>query len=380
MGASPSVTTCTSLDVVAEDAPLSVEPFHSRYVLGRKLGQGAFSTVYVATSIACGGDVAVKVTDLRATCQGNVAGATNDPKTEEVVQTEVEVLKQVRDKDCCIQLYEACKEGVLSYIIMELCEFSLCQAFESLPELNERTIVRCVKGMLQALEVLHDAKIVHRDIKPDNFLCSGEDMQVKLCDFGLAKVMTSEACSLLSGVVGTPPFMSPEMIGNTGYGTATDVWSLGVTVYVMLFGCFPYEPEGRNKSAMKEAILLDSPAPSYKLSKAVKEETTQKPDISKDAIAFMRELLDRSPICRPSAKEAQHMLWISLPETAETRSARCLQPTFQAAKEIGAFHPWARAQKEDQPDGFDAKLSPLQAKHASRQSSKGTVSTTASMQ
>jgi len=210
-------------------------------------------------------------------------------------------------------------------------------------------------------------------IKPDNFLCFGENMTVKLCDFGLAKIMTSANCSSLSGVFGTAPYMSPEMIGNRGYGAATDLWSVGVFVYVMIFGHFPYEPQKHNHNAMKKAILSGVPAPSYKMAKALKKKA-QTPDVSKDAISFMRELLERNPVSRPSAKQALHMLWISLSDTAETRSARCLQQTFQAAKKIGAFHPKAQVQEDDQPDGFDAMLSRLQAKYVSRQGSKDTIS------
>jgi len=260
---------------------------------------------------------------------------------------------------------------------MERCELSLRQALESLPELNENMLVPFVRGMLQALEVIHDARVVHCDIKPDNFLCSGDNMTVKLCDFGLAKIMPSANCSSLSGVFGTAPYMSPEMIANRGYGATTDVWSIGVFVHVMIFGRFPYEPERHNHKAMKQAILSGVPEPSYKMPKAVNKKA-QKPDVSKDVISFMRELLERNPVSRPSAKQALHMLWISSPETAETRSARCLQQTFEAAKKIGAFHPKAQAQADDQPDGFDVMLSRLQAKYVSRQNSKDTLSTKAS--
>mmetsp|Transcript_15637 Transcript_15637/g.30755 ORF Transcript_15637/g.30755 Transcript_15637/m.30755 type:complete len:418 (+) Transcript_15637:52-1305(+) len=347
--------------------PVSVVPFHSRYLLEKKLGQGAFSNVYAATSIAHGGDVAVKVTDLRTNTRGKVVDAAIESETEEAVRNEVEVLKHVRDQQYCIQFYQEYKEGVLSYIVTERCEFSLRQAFESLPELNERTIVHFVRGMLQGLAGIHSVLVVHRDIKPDNFLCSGKDLQVKLCDFGLAKIMPSATCSL-SGIYGTAPFMSPEMLGKTGYGAATDLWSLGVIVYVLLFGRFPYMPEKHSHNAMKLAILLGVPVPSYELS--MKKEKAQQPDISKEVIAFVRKLLDRDPVVRPSAKQALQMRWISLPDAADTRSARCLQPMFQKAKRIGAFHPRAQAKDVNQPGDVDVMLSQLRAKHGSRKSTK----------
>mmetsp|Transcript_67542 Transcript_67542/g.130506 ORF Transcript_67542/g.130506 Transcript_67542/m.130506 type:complete len:471 (+) Transcript_67542:55-1467(+) len=354
--------------------PVSVVPFHSRYLLEKKLGQGAFSNVYAATSIAHGGDVAVKVTDLRTNTRGKVVDAAIESETEEAVRNEVEVLKYVRDEQHCIQFLQEYREGVLSYIVTERCEFSLCQAFESMSELNERTLVHFVRGMLRALMGIHSLLVVHRDIKPDNFLCTGKDMQVKLCDFGLAKILPSATCSSLSGVYGTAPFMSPEMLSKTGYGAATDVWSVGVIVYVMIFARFPYEPDKRTAKAMKLAILSGSPVPSYTL--PVKKDRAQKPDVSKEVTLFMRRLLDRNPVFRPSAKQALQMLWISLPDAANVRSARCLQPTFQAAKRIGAFHPKAHAPRDDQPDGVDVMLSQLRAKHGRRKNSKDTTIST----
>jgi serine/threonine protein kinase len=346
----------------ASDPPLS---FHSRYVLEKKLGQGAFSKVYAGSS-AFGDDVAIKITDLRKPSSRRGAAVkygSIDPEQEEAVQMEVEVLKHIRDKDYCVQYHEECREGVLSYIVMERCERSLRQAFESLPALNERTLAPFVRGMLRALEVIHDARVVHRDIKPDNFLCSGEYMTVKLCDFGLAKIMTSATRSSCTGVFGTAPFMSPEMIGNRGYGVKTDLWSVGVIVYVMLFGRFPYEPERHNHNAMKKAIHSGIPAPSYRLTK---EERTQKPCVSKDAKAFMQELLDRNPVVRPSAKRALNMHWMSLPDSLETRSTRDLTDTFQKAKRIGAFHPRAQVQDDDPLDFIDMMLKGLQAGRAGR--------------
>jgi len=318
----------------------------------------------------------VKVTDLRTRCRGKVVGMTIDSETEEAVQIEVEVLKHVRDQQYCIQFFEEYQEGPFSYIVMERCEASLRQAFETLSELNERTLVHFVRGMLQALAGIHSLKVVHRDIKPDNFLCSGDGMQVKLCDFGLAKIMPSATCSSLSGVYGTAPFMSPEMLGKRGYGAATDLWSVGVIVYVMLFGRFPYEPERHNHTAMKQAIVAGVPAPSYKLS--VKIGKAQTPDVSKEVVAFVRELLDRGPIRRPSAKQAMQTLWISLPDTADIRSARCLRPMFHAAKRIGAFHPKAQAQETDPPDDVDVMLSRFQARSGSRKNTKDSIVTSTS--
>merc|ERR1719428_1666918 len=98
-----------------------------------------------------------------------------------------------------------------------------------------------VQQMFLAVSEVHALKMLHRDVKPDNFLV-GPGATVKLCDFGFARRFPSgPAC--VRGVFGTAPFMSPEMIMGLEYGAPTDVWSLGVVLYVLLCGEFPYMPE-----------------------------------------------------------------------------------------------------------------------------------------
>ena len=84
-------------------------------------------------------------------------------------------------------------------------------------------------------EHLHSFQIVYRDLKPENILIS-EDGYLKLSDFGLAKVVTNRTFTLC----GTPEYMSPEILKNTGHGKGTDWWTLGVLIYEMLIGIDPF--------------------------------------------------------------------------------------------------------------------------------------------
>lgn len=107
-----------------------------------------------------------------------------------------------------------------------------------------------------AVAALHDAGIVHHDVKPDNLMADaalGEGCIVKLCDFGLAgRVCELGRCSAQS-TCGTLPFMAPEMLYVSKHCAKVDVWSMGVLAYVLLYGFWPHGPRAKTALAMKAA-------------------------------------------------------------------------------------------------------------------------------
>eukprot|EP00418_Pyrodinium_bahamense_P014802 CAMPEP_0179128974 /NCGR_PEP_ID=MMETSP0796-20121207/61174_1 /TAXON_ID=73915 /ORGANISM="Pyrodinium bahamense, Strain pbaha01" /LENGTH=313 /DNA_ID=CAMNT_0020827837 /DNA_START=1 /DNA_END=939 /DNA_ORIENTATION=- len=215
---------------------------------------------------------------------------------------------------------------------MEKCDMTLLQALESAPELSECTLVRIFKEMLQALDGIHMLQVVHRDVKPDNFLCCGEERTIKLCDFGLAGVLPSSD-SELSGVYGTAPYMSPEMVRGDDYGTETDVWSLGVLAYVLLCGQFPYQPLDRSSEAMKNAIAVGIPSPTFQPTEKLYDASMR---LSPEASAFLRLVLDRDKARRPSAADALQFAWPASPVSGP-RNEQSFRSMLVAAKRAGAF-------------------------------------------
>src|ERR1051325_6885080 len=100
-----------------------------------------------------------------------------------------------------------------------------------------------------ALEAAHQAGLVHRDIKPDNILCSPAGTS-KLADFGLVKELHVEGASLTQSgvVVGTPLYMSPEQCSAQPLDARSDIYSLGSSYYALLTGSAPY-PTGRDRKS-----------------------------------------------------------------------------------------------------------------------------------
>lgn len=332
--------------------------FHDTYLVTTKLGKGAFASVHLAQKIGTNEKLAVKVTDLRAQKNGGSFNGPVDPKRRQATVKEIQMLEAVDGKEHIIRLHDAFMEGSLSYIVLEKCDHTLLQVLERIPDLTEFSIKRILCEMLKGLAASHGVGVVHRDVKPDNFLCVGESATVKLCDFGLAALMPAPNQGAgLSGIYGTPPFMAPEMLRGVLYGPKVDTWSFGVIAYVLLFGQFPYRPAEQTGPAMKAAILAGSPPPSF-TTKYDLEGSGNAARISSNAIALLRELLCRVPEDRPTAEQALECSFFrTVPNPGKQMGS--LRPMLFAAKRVGAFD--VRASKPQTTD-VDLRLVTLQEK------------------
>lgn len=162
------------------------------------------------------------------------------------------------------------EEG-LPYIAMEYVAGETLDAWchSQASSLEQR--IELIQQVLKALQYAHRNLIVHRDIKPSNILVSG-DGQVKLLDFGIAKVLdevlgSSESSELTraAGRAMTPAWASPEQVSGQPVTVATDIYAVGVLLYRLLSGCSPYpvsaELPGKMDGALERAILEHPPIP-----------------------------------------------------------------------------------------------------------------------
>lgn len=272
--------------------------FHSKYQLGCVLGQGSFSTVVSArTKPRCKRtrqEVAVKVFPLaQELC--STMGHKCSTSTARTVMKEAQILSVLGKHEHCVTLIEVFFAPLRCFMVLEKCNGNLRDWFASAVQISEASLLRILKGMFLGIHHVHSSQIVHRDVKPDNFLM-GPTGDVKLCDFGLATVLPSSSSSIY-GTVGTLPYMSPEMASASGHNTSTDVWSAGASVYHLLYGDYPYK--AKHSVDMKHAVICGVPKPNF--SSLV---VSGLDDVSMQLPEFCSALMERSQAKRCAAIEA----------------------------------------------------------------------------
>eukprot|EP01017_Pseudomicrothorax_dubius_P020390 TRINITY_DN2225_c0_g1_i3.p1 TRINITY_DN2225_c0_g1~~TRINITY_DN2225_c0_g1_i3.p1 ORF type:complete len:339 (-),score=23.79 TRINITY_DN2225_c0_g1_i3:249-1265(-) len=162
----------------------------------------------------------------------------NDEATMKSIQTELHTLMSCRS-EYIVKCYGAYQHGTfLSYCLEYMDLGNLSDVLKVVGKIPEIIIGMIVCQVLKGLEYLHNEKrVIHRDIKPSNILVNSEGY-VKIADFGVSGVLTTKPQR--SSWVGTVTHMSPERLKGDPYTCDTDLWSLGLTVYELALGYFPY--------------------------------------------------------------------------------------------------------------------------------------------
>lgn len=330
----------------------SSSSFHAQYRLSGKLGAGAYAVVYGATHLGTNRKVAVKISDLRRSgSEGAFVGGQSKKKRYQAM-CEVSILQRVAGRQNVVNVYEAFLEDGLHYIVMERCDGSVVQVLRSLTRLTENSLKPLLRDMLRGIQAIHQAGVVHRDVKPDNFLWAGRS-GVRLCDFGLAAEVP-EGTQGLPGKFGTAPFMAPEMLAvNSRHGLAVDIWSLGVTAYVLFYGGFPYRGVDSSGPAVQAAILSGAKPPTFEAGCGSGEGAGS---VSKEATEWVRRLLCRDPTKRPTAADALQEAFLKQPGSGRQHD---LKPMFLAALQAG-FCDQCQQEKLRVITDVDHRLSSLQ--------------------
>jgi calcium/calmodulin-dependent protein kinase I len=200
------------------------EHVEDAFELGKVLGEGNYAQVRLGKEKSTGGMWAVKVINKKKL----------DPGDEEMLALEVEVLRTVNHPNV-IHLYKVYDTSLKMYMVLELVTGGeLLDRLMNLGKYSEQDACDLFAKVMHAVAHLHEKGIAHRDLKPENLLLAnpGDPASIKIADFGFAKIASQLPTSangqkLMMTSCGTPEYVAPEVLANTGYGVKCDVWSMG---------------------------------------------------------------------------------------------------------------------------------------------------------
>jgi len=220
------------------------------YDLGRVLGKGSFSTVYLGVHKVTGEEVALKVIPAK--------NYRHNERAKQLLRTEVAVMSRIRklhhpnlmnfkhtfeDAEKIVMVLEILSGGELFDRIVKKGHYS------------ERDASLLTGVIVRALGALHSVGILHRDLKPENCIYStpAEESALKITDFGLAALVSSPTEKLVDRhLVGTPGYICPAVLTGYEYSAASDIWAAGVILFILLSGSPPFY--GRTHKEIFEKI------------------------------------------------------------------------------------------------------------------------------
>ncbi len=210
------------------------KPILGRYEIDRELGRGAMGVVYLGHDPKISRTVAIKTLNY---------SQFDDVLLDELKGRffrEAEAAGRLSHPSI-VTVYDVGEEPDLAFIAMDYAEGKPLSAFtKSSSLLSIEKVHAVILKVAEALEYAHQQNIVHRDIKPGNIIYNPGNGEVKVTDFGIAKIV-DDSKTKTGSVMGSPLFMSPEqLMGKKVFGS-TDVYSLGVTFYQLLSGNTPFD-------------------------------------------------------------------------------------------------------------------------------------------
>ncbi len=203
-----------------------------RYQVVKKLGAGAFGTVYKAKDKILGRMVAIKTIRLEGLA---AAGASLDELIDRF-KREAQVSAQLKHPNI-VTIYDVGDTGGISYLAMEFIDgVGLDRIIATAGRLPLERAASLAAQVADALDFAHKSNVVHRDIKPANIMVEAGD-RVKVTDFGIAKVTDSgDHLTVTGSLLGTPSYMSPEQARGAALDGRSDLFAVGAVLYEMLAG------------------------------------------------------------------------------------------------------------------------------------------------
>ena len=247
----------------------------SHYKILEKLGEGGMGVVYKAEDIKLKRIVALKFLPSHSKI--------SEQDRVRFLQ-EAQAAAGLNHSNICV-IHAIEEEDEQQFIVMECLDGTTLREKIARGALPVKQAVEYAIQIGEALQEAHGKGIVHRDIKADNIMINSKN-QVKVMDFGLAKLKGAAKLTRTSSTVGTLAYMAPEQIQGGAVDARSDLFSLGVLLYEMLTAHFPFR--GEHEAAMMYSILNEDPEPLQKYL----------PDASSDMQNIIDKALEKDPEVR----------------------------------------------------------------------------------
>jgi serine/threonine-protein kinase len=223
------------------------KPMLGRYEIEKELGKGAMGVVYLGRDPKINRVVAIKTMALSQEFEGDEL-----VEVKERFFREAETAGRLNHANI-VTMFDAGEEHDLAYIAMEFLKGKDLVPYTKPGQLMPLPhVLSIVARVADALSYAHENHIVHRDIKPANIMYEPESDQVKVTDFGIARI-TDSSKTKTGMVLGTPSYMSPEQLAGKKIDGRSDLFSLGVTLYQMACGKLPFEGDSMAQLMFKIA-------------------------------------------------------------------------------------------------------------------------------
>ncbi|XP_055050243.2 serine/threonine kinase 17a like [Misgurnus anguillicaudatus] len=268
------------------------DPFKNNYdLVGKELGRGKFAVVKKCVKKATGKEHAAKFLRKRRKgqdCRGDILN-------------EIAVLESAEANPYVVALHEVYETASEIILVLECAAggeiFNQCVA-DNDEAFTEKDVIRLARQILTGVACLHQNNVVHLDLKPQNILLTSAQPlgDIRIVDFGLSRRVDSAE---VREILGTPEYVAPEILNYEPISKATDMWSIGVLIYVMLTGESPFLGEEKQETYLNVSqVNVDYSQDVFQ-------------GVSDLAVDFIQSLLIKNPRERATAEQCLNHPWLS---------------------------------------------------------------------